>query len=650
MSASYTNFSVTGLATAYQYTSNNFNVYVFTAGSGNVYFNSTYPVGFLLVGGGGGGGGCYYTNTYSGGCGGGGGFITTGITNVLTNTPYPVTVGTGGLGGRPCWESANTVAPGGSNSIFGQYTASGGYGGQSGGQTTSTLVGGAGGIITNITGSNLLTASGNLLSFVYNGIGGYGGYSNTLPGTPGNGVPVTSFGLPFPLIINNTQYSYLGGGGGGGASVGYSVSPPGIGGLGGGGAGSVSTYTFSLAGNGINNTGGGGGGASCTSTTPYFASTINNTSNGNGGNGVVVLYIPTAPPSPPTATFVFSSSTTITLSIAAPASGVSPTSYIPYINGAFATGFGTNSTGTYTLYNLTPTTSYNNIITLASTYYGLNGSPSAAISGSIATAYTTSNIIGNVTLGTANTLPSLVSNYNTGYSAIVFSASGTYTFTSPKTTKVGFLLVAGGGGSTLTTSSGSSYCGSGGGSIAYNTYSNSLTTLTAGTTYTITVGYGGPNGQPGGSSTISGGVITSITTTGGGSGTSTAGGGGAVGSVVTNEIRIAGLTGGGAWTKGGDQTTIVSLPDICLSNYYGGGGGATNANGNWVSAIPSQQIGYSGGQGGGGTGGYYLANSVAGNGVPNTGGGGGGSAYNFPGTGGIGGSGVVILYSLATLF
>lgn len=647
MSASYRDFSVTGLITSYNYTSNNFNVYVFTSGSGNVYFNTTYPVGFLLVGGGGGGGGCSSNSGWAGGGGGGGGFITTGVANMLTNTSYPIAVGSGGTSGTAYYATSGVFASSGNSSIFGTYTASGGFGGFFNSNTANSG-GGITGLATNMFGGNLLTASGNLLTFISSGNGGNGGVTTNLPGNAGNGVPVSSLGLPIQLIINNNQYAYLAGGGGGGSGTSASSTPPSPGGLGGGGNGSVSSYNFSVAGNGLPNTGGGGGGASCNASASFYSSSVTNTGTGIGGSGVVVFYIPISPPISPTSlAIVSSSSTTITLSFIAPTNGVIPSGYISYINALSDSVTIVNGSGTpssFTLYNLTPLTTYRDI-SIASTYYGLN----SAFSNALTTPIITSALYST----TGPDTPKLTS-FNTGFSSLSFTTPGTYTFIPTKTMKIGYLVVAGGGGSQRSVAAGSNgISGSGGGSISYNVYSNSIITLTLGTSYTITVGSGGvgttTTAGTGGISSISGtGITPSIVTSGGSGSTNSLGSGGAAGT-ITGTLTIAGAQGGTTYGKGSDQNTLVTLPEVCVSSYYGGGGGSTQGGQQWTPTIPSAMTGYQGGIGGGGIGAYWVAGSVAGNGVPNTGGGGGGTAYNGTGSGGQGGSGLVIIYTLSTL-
>ena len=232
-----------------------------------------------------------------------------------------------------------------------------------------------------------------------------------------------------------------------------------------------------------------------------------------------------------------------------------------------------------------------------------------------------------------------------------------------------YLIVAGGGG-------GGTQSGGGGGAGGLLT---GTTTLTAGTTYTVTVGAGG-NGsgtgptaaQDGGNSVLSGTGFTTLTAIGGGkggiynggaggtggsggggavnngvggSGTSGQGNAGAAGGVDNGSATDFGGGGGGAGEAGntdgpghggdGVQSSITGT-----ATYYAGGGAGAHH--------PASQSPASGGQGGGGAGVNSSTNS--GNGYPgtaNTGGGGGaGSEHNN--TGGAGGSGVVIIRTTST--
>lgn len=251
----------------------------------------------------------------------------------------------------------------------------------------------------------------------------------------------------------------------------------------------------------------------------------------------------------------------------------------------------------------------------------------------------------------------------------------------PPVLHIDFLVVAGGGGGGggghsagcgggaggLRTSYGST---SGGGSSSEPT----LTTLTAGTNYTLTVGAGGAGSTNGSDS-----VFDTITSIGGGKNGNrygaganggSGGGGNPRGSGTPNQGFNGGSTnssqgggGGGAASAGGNgssnngggggaglavnilndtNATTASIGEVSGTDvYYAGGGGGT------ANAVSNSRSG-GGGIGGGGTGNYNIANVA--NGTPNTGGGGGNSVTLG---GGNGGSGVVILryngfYSITT--
>lgn len=217
-----------------------------------------------------------------------------------------------------------------------------------------------------------------------------------------------------------------------------------------------------------------------------------------------------------------------------------------------------------------------------------------------------------------------------------------------------YLVIAGGGG-------GGKHQAGGGGAGGYLTGTSSLT---VGTTYTITVGGGGAGTSTGNTSGTNGSnsVFNSFTSIGGGGGSyynSGAGknggsGGGAGGHPSAQQnggtatsgqgfnggkgngnASGGGGGGGGAGAVGGDTNSIT-----------GGTGGAGTA-----SSITGSSVTRGGGGGGGGNpagaggaggGGAGTLGGTAGSGTANTGGGGGGEAQNA-GTSGGGGSGVVIL-------
>ena len=225
---------------------------------------------------------------------------------------------------------------------------------------------------------------------------------------------------------------------------------------------------------------------------------------------------------------------------------------------------------------------------------------------------------------------------------------------------VEYLVVAGGGGG------GDSTNATGGGGGAGGLLSSSFSSVTSGSTFTVTVGAGGAisapsNGGAGGDSSISGDSITTVTATGGGQGsgqTSTepagdggSGGGGGNGNFAagsgtsgqgndggTSQSGARGAGGGGAGAAGANSTGangaaggngLASSITGTSTTRAGGGGGASSSTG----------TGGSGGTGGGGTGESSNSGDAT-SGTTNTGGGGGGAFVSGAGTGG---SGVVIL-------
>ena len=237
-------------------------------------------------------------------------------------------------------------------------------------------------------------------------------------------------------------------------------------------------------------------------------------------------------------------------------------------------------------------------------------------------------------------------------------------FTQLKPPAVDYLVVAGGGGAGKT---GGGSGGGGGGGLLQGSVP-----VTAGTSYTVTVGSGGPGSI---STTLQGtigvsSVFGSISALGGG-------GGGTGDTNATYGPGAAGGSGGGgtgysAWPGG--QGTFgqgnAGGSGVGSLQYHGGGGGGAGtiglsgtslAAGNGGAGIASNITGtltaYAGGGGGGinsaagGSGGVGggggtgpTADSVGVNGAANTGGGGGGgyaSAANQ--NGGSGGSGIVIV-------
>lgn len=252
-------------------------------------------------------------------------------------------------------------------------------------------------------------------------------------------------------------------------------------------------------------------------------------------------------------------------------------------------------------------------------------------------------------------------NFYSGYSSATcatnaqgsktFTASGTFTVPSNVNT-IDVFCVGGGGGNT------SKYrCGGGGG--GYTAYKTKIS-VSAGTTYTVTIGAGGTAGTGG---TTSFGSLVSAT--GGTSDTSSGGDGGSGGGssmAAGHNANYFGLTGGSNGGNGGGLTdtsankykyagigqgTTTRAFGESSGTLYAGGGGGNNY---------STYVGYAGGSGGGGKGAgtSYTDSSkrvpaVAG--TANTGGGGGGGTFSQDGegddcytqNGAAGGSGICIV-------
>jgi len=242
-------------------------------------------------------------------------------------------------------------------------------------------------------------------------------------------------------------------------------------------------------------------------------------------------------------------------------------------------------------------------------------------------------------------------------------AQQAYPFTQLSTPAVDYLVVAGGGGG----GNNSGGAGGGGGLL------QGSIPITTGTSYTVTVGTGGPGGTSTNGTIGVNSVFGNIVATGGGYGGGnntaggsggTGGGGGAApaGSAGATTIGGQGITGqgntggnglgggsggqagggGGAGTQGLNAPVtnvagnggagIASAISGTLTVYAGGGGGGTYPN----TSTPGI-----GGVGGGGPG-ASVASAAGTAGSTNTGGGGGGGAGGS-GNGGAGGSGIVIV-------
>jgi len=219
------------------------------------------------------------------------------------------------------------------------------------------------------------------------------------------------------------------------------------------------------------------------------------------------------------------------------------------------------------------------------------------------------------------------------YTIHTFNTSGTFTVTMiPVGATIEYLVIGGGGG-------GNSY--GAGGAGGYKTATG--WPITAGVTYTVTVGAAGPIGTNGGNSILTDSSLSTITSTGGGYGGLSGYGGNY--SAAYGNGGSGGSGGGGGW--GGTD------------NYFGGGGEASTRgqgglgtvgqgnNGGYGYFISTAPYGYGGGGGGAGgagvnaqtsSGGPGLASSISGVSVERAGGGGGSGSGTATGGGGSAGS------------
>jgi hypothetical protein len=237
----------------------------------------------------------------------------------------------------------------------------------------------------------------------------------------------------------------------------------------------------------------------------------------------------------------------------------------------------------------------------------------------------------------------------------------------PVTSSATYIVVGGGqsgSASYLSGTLGNYYgVGGGGGEVLQGT----ISTITAGSAITITVGAGGAgpaantptNGRVGANSSVSGTRFTTVTARGGGTtnagdyvaGTGGSSGNGNAGASAAGSSPGSGGGAGGAAVRSlsnsngyiGDGGPGVSVTFGVVTRDYGGGGGAgniptgTNNPGRGGGAGGT----YSGGAGGAGNAaGVVTVSEASGqNGVINTGGGGGGhGGYGSSGTGGVAGT------------
>jgi hypothetical protein len=256
-----------------------YNIYKFTAGTGNVKLAKylTVTTSYLITGGGGGGG-------RERGGGGGAGAYYTGTAELKLEYPYSVTIGAGGSG-----STARTSAGSpGNDTTFSAlpYPVIGGGGGGSNNTTVvaakqgSSGGGGAGATAPNAVGTGALVTSTNIFIGTPGGNGGTGsgggGGGTFSAGTAASGTTAGTGGAGITSTITGNSVIYAAGGGGG--------SNAGTVGAGGssniGGAGSNSDIAPGR--NGTTNTGSGGGGGGLTTSGTGAV-------GGNGAGGILVL-------------------------------------------------------------------------------------------------------------------------------------------------------------------------------------------------------------------------------------------------------------------------------------------------------------------------------------------------------------------------
>jgi hypothetical protein len=285
-------------------------------------------------------------------------------------------------------------------------------------------------------------------------------------------------------------------------------------------------------------------------------------------------------------------------------------------------------------------------------------------------------LIGIAPAQAANCSPSSAPNTsNSAITVLTFTTVTTCDWQVPAgVTEISLVVVGGGGGG-----GGDAAGGGGGGGM----YLNTNYSVTPGNTISVKVGAGGIGGQcsPGNAGSCSGGYIAPtngadsffgiITTPGGGkggvynngsggNGGSGGGGGGSSGTGGSKTVSGAnyfGNNGGtGNGSAGGAGGGGAGAVGTSTSPGAGGDGKATSITGTQIYLAGGGGGGSSGGQVSGGLGGggagsascsYPFAlgtdSSQAQSGSASTGGGGGGAPWGCPGSGGSGGSGIVIL-------
>ena len=199
------------------------------------------------------------------------------------------------------------------------------------------------------------------------------------------------------------------------------------------------------------------------------------------------------------------------------------------------------------------------------------------------------------------------------------------TIASAAPTSVEALVVGGGGGGGY--SSGADAGGGGGGAGGFRT--ETAFSVTADTTYTVTVGGGGAGATSAANGTTgSNSVFSTITSAGGG-------GGGGSGGTGSN-----GGSGGGASSYGPNPTAGGNGNTPSVNPSQGNNGGTSDGNRSGGGGGGASAVGGNGsGASSGGAGGNGTASSISGLSTPYAGGGGGGVRDSGGGAGGAGGGG-----------
>lgn len=199
----------------------------------------------------------------------------------------------------------------------------------------------------------------------------------------------------------------------------------------------------------------------------------------------------------------------------------------------------------------------------------------------------------------------------------VYTTTSTWTVPAGVTRAWVSVSGGGGGGGGATSSTGAAGGGGGGGATGQK-----LVDLTGVTSVSVTIGAGGTAGVGGGATPGAGGTSSFgafITAAGGSAGINSSGGstfsGAGSGSTTGADVTIPGGAGKYSLVNNG----VNASAGVGGDSFYGKGSGAPNVNG--TSAL-----------------------GVNGSAGSNGGGGSGGSAYNATSNGGVGGSGIVVIF------